>query len=253
MKKEFHILNGDALLQEFPKEILGEKIVMRECLIEGDLSGESLDVFFRNRARYIQQTYPAYLEEDYVEKTESELKKLLGIPNNSEINLWFEDDLFCQANLWFVLKILKDQEKNYSIHLLRPLDNNPYGFGRIDKAGLINLYQNRRGLNNLDLLAKLWGHYKKGNDEELIKLAEDLQTIYPFILEAVNAYVESKPKASYLGRPKETLKQLLQEGWGSDFGKLFEEFSKRESIYGYGDMQVKRMLLELNKKSINTV
>jgi len=34
-----------------------------------------------------------------------------------------------------------------------------------------------------------------------------------------------------------------------DFGPVFREFTKRESIYGYGDLQVKRLFDELLQES----
>ena len=37
-----HILNGDALLDRFPFGIEGEKIIMRECLIDGNIKGDNL-------------------------------------------------------------------------------------------------------------------------------------------------------------------------------------------------------------------
>ena len=36
LNKTFHILNGDALMEQFPSEISGDKIVLRECF--GDIS-----------------------------------------------------------------------------------------------------------------------------------------------------------------------------------------------------------------------
>jgi hypothetical protein len=45
---DYHILNGDALKGQFPSEIPGQLIVARECLVDGDVSGESLSEFFRN-------------------------------------------------------------------------------------------------------------------------------------------------------------------------------------------------------------
>jgi hypothetical protein len=54
----YHILNGDSLAGTFPNAKLpGEIIVARECLIEGDLHGDSLDEFLKTRASYIRMTY----------------------------------------------------------------------------------------------------------------------------------------------------------------------------------------------------
>ena len=48
MKKEYHILNGDALKELFPEDIKGTLIIARECLIEGNVDGDTFDSFFNN-------------------------------------------------------------------------------------------------------------------------------------------------------------------------------------------------------------
>jgi hypothetical protein len=35
----------------------------------------------------------------------------------------------------------------------------------------------------------------------------------------------------------------------NSFGEVFKEFNKRESIYGFGDLQVKRLFDEIKNKS----
>ena len=50
-----HILNGDSLLDKFPNELKGERIVARECLIEGDVSANNLSEFYKNRASFLFQ------------------------------------------------------------------------------------------------------------------------------------------------------------------------------------------------------
>jgi hypothetical protein len=47
--------------------------------------------------------------EDYLNKTVTEFEKLNHLPDHSEVCLWFENDLFCQANMWFVISILANQ------------------------------------------------------------------------------------------------------------------------------------------------
>ena len=41
------------------------------------------------------------MEVTTMKKTVPEFLKMQNIPENSEINLWFEDDLFCQVTFWF--------------------------------------------------------------------------------------------------------------------------------------------------------
>ena len=113
----YHILNGDALKEQFPKDIDGEVIVARECLVDGDVHGGSLEELFATRARYLSKHYKEVSEAYYYEHTVPEIKKITEIPAGSEVNLWFEDDLFCQVNFWFVLHTLMSHANNLTIYL----------------------------------------------------------------------------------------------------------------------------------------
>ncbi|MUP46057.1 DUF1835 domain-containing protein [Gramella sp. BOM4] len=122
-----HILNGDALKQGFPKRIPGELIIVRECLIEGDVSRRDLDGFFASRISWLGEAYNES-RENYKRRVKQEFKKILNLDKKSEINLWFEEDLFCQVNLWFVCYLLKliDAE---NVYLIKPESQDRYGFG----------------------------------------------------------------------------------------------------------------------------
>lgn len=101
MSHQCHILNGDTLKEQFPTSISDDLIVMRECLVDGDISGNTLDELFKSRAIFISENVPNCSKQDYFDKTVSEISKLLAISPGTEINLWFEEDLFCQVNFWF--------------------------------------------------------------------------------------------------------------------------------------------------------
>ena len=57
MSNPIHILNGDCLLEQFPEEIMGSRIVCRECLVDGDVQGSDLEEFFRIRAEFISNLH----------------------------------------------------------------------------------------------------------------------------------------------------------------------------------------------------
>ena len=73
MDDVFHVLPGDSVAGEFSKTGLeGEVIVCREALVEGDLSGETLAEFWKNRAHFLMLAHGAD-EIDYHEKVAAEL------------------------------------------------------------------------------------------------------------------------------------------------------------------------------------
>ena len=53
MNHVYHILNGDALLSQFPATIKGDKLVCRECFVEGPVSKSSLTSFLNERKNYL--------------------------------------------------------------------------------------------------------------------------------------------------------------------------------------------------------
>ena len=131
MRKQYHILNGDSLKEQFPENIQGEFVVTRECLVDGNVKERDLAELYHSRAKFISENYAGYKVKDYYEKTVPEFQKIQNITEDSDINLWFEDDLFCQVNLWFVISLIYENHKNQPVFLIRPKTNNEYNFGGI--------------------------------------------------------------------------------------------------------------------------
>ncbi|WP_215225522.1 hypothetical protein [Echinicola shivajiensis] len=68
------------------------------------------------------------------------------------------------------------------------------------------------------------------------------------MIKVVDAEIARRPPNGGLGRPEQSMIGIMEELHTDEFSKLFREFSKRESIYGFGDLQV-RNLLEKVKNS----
>ena len=243
---QYHILNGDALKDQFPAKLQGTIIVARECLIVGNLQGDDLAQFFENRAEFIHQSYPEHSVASYYKNVATEFQAILDIPDDADINLWFEDDLFCQTNLWFVISLLSRSDKKQSIYLVRPKTHSKYGFGKYDEDGLSQLYNNRIRLTDMEKIAMLWSAYKEGNNEQFIDLAQGFKKQYPFITTSAEAHLARMPNEHSLGLPKETLVEIMKELDTTDFALIFQEFNERLPIYGFGDSQVFHLLKELN-------
>lgn len=251
MPKTFHILNGDALLDFFPENILsGEIIVARECLVDGPVTGETLDEFWQTRAGFIAAEY----DEDsalYFHDVVTEFDKIKLIPEGSEVNLWFEEDLFCQVNLWFCVSLLIGIADTLKINMVKPLlkDGQPdwRGFGALDRDGLAAAYQHRSRLSTseIELLANLWKAYKNQNRSDLNELGNVKVANFPFLREVVQAHLDRFSEDNQSGRPEMTLKAIMEQKKTHDFKTIFQEFSAREGIYGFGDWQVEAILKKL--------
>ena len=216
--------------------------------MDGNVKGKDLDEFFASRAKFICQNYGG-TEQDYYEKVVPEFQKIKSINDDSDINLWFEDDLFCQVNFWFVVHHLNKEIRSNTVFLIRPESHNQYGFGGLNNAELISIYKNRSALMELNKIASLWESYQNDDTEKLISTARELECVYPFILRASEAHVERKTTNENVGRPIQSLITIMKELETEEFAPIFREFNKRESIYGFGDLQVKRLLDEIINNS----
>ena len=251
MISQYHILNGDALKDQFPTDLSGEIIVLRECLVDGSVEGDTLEELLATRATFISQYYEGITEEKYYEKILPEFQKILNIPPLSEVTLWFEEDLFCQVNFWFTIHFLQHflqhRIPNISIYLVKPNPPNQYSFGYLSQEELVGLYHQRQLLRKKETLASLWPYYQKNKTAELLKVAETLSTDYPFLIPAVNAHLNRIPKEGTIGYPSEVLLQIMEEIGTKDFDVVFRLFNKRAAIYGFGDLQVRRLWKKIIK------
>ena len=240
----FHILNGDSLAYSFPDtKINGDIIVFREALMDGDLSGENLHDFWQSRTKYHETTKSQY-HSDVVK----EFEKILNAPDNSEFNLWFEYDLFCQVNMWFVISLINSltiKKKVYAVYTSY-LDKTSKqfwnGFGQADSNGLIICFADRSFLNNGDLQfgENLWAADKSEDLKELVPLAKKPSSAFPYLQEVIKAHIDRFPKDGAIGRPESVLEDIIKN-ISTDFNKVCTEFWNRESIYGFGDTQLKNL------------
>ena len=116
---------------------------------------------------------------------------------------------------------------------------------------LMSVYENRLLLTEVDKLDRLWGYYQNEDTVKLLETAKDLETTYPFILPAVEAHIERISTEGNLGRPIESLIEIMKDLETDQFAPIFKEFCERESIYGFGDLQVKELLNDLLKGNNN--
>lgn len=240
----YNILNGDALAYSFPDaKIGGDIIVMREALIDGDLSGNNLRDFWRARATYLGLT-----EAEYHDKVVTEFEKIMNAPDDSEFNLWFEYDLFCQANMWFVLSSINSlsiKKKVYAVYTSYVDRTNKHfwnGFGPANSDQLQVCYADRLLLSDADVQVghELWTAYKNNNFEELLHLAKDRTSAFPYLQEVVKAHIDRFPGDGTNGRPEKVIEDITKN-ISTDFHEVFKEFWSRESIYGFGDTQLKHL------------
>jgi hypothetical protein len=220
---KFHILNGDALAADF--DIDGEKIICRECLIDGETNANSSDEFWKIRADFIEKHYG---ENDYIDKTVREFEKLQNFSAGDEVNLWFGNELFCQANLWFCLSLA--EKSNAEIYRVFP-DSTDWNCKFDD---LQTCFNNRVKLRKEDLQLglKLWQAYQISDYAQLADLSKTNSPAFIRLQEVCEAEIEKHIKP----------RKILSEIKATEFDEIFKQFSRQAGVYGFGDSGVKRIL-----------
>lgn len=240
----YHILTGDSLARNFPDaKIQGEIIVSREALIEGDLSGDNLLDFWQSRARFLGIDL-----DEYRKNVIHEYEKLAGAPDDSEFNLWFEYDLFCQVNMWFTISFINDLSINkkifavYTSHLDESDKKFWNGFGSATPGDLRLCFEKRIELNSdeIQLAVDLWQSYKQCDLQSLNQLSLKQSAAFPQIKKVISAHIDRFPANGEKGRPERVMEDIIKNV-SRDFNKVCPEFWKRESIYGFGDVQLKHL------------
>lgn len=240
--KEYHILNGDGLKNQLQK-LNVEKIILRECLVEGNPQGSTLGEVFTSRASFFEKNYAVGVEE-FQQEIVNEISKITAIESGSKVYLWFENDLFCQVNLWFATHILHELKKEISLFLVSPIKDSWMGFGMLSYDELIRSLENKKELSQQDQihLTQLWKAYQSSDWGQLRSNAKDLSLTIDHIEEVVEAHIERFPTDKKYGRPEESLRKIIKELGDPSFPKVFKAFCEKEGIYGFGDLQVKRIM-----------
>lgn len=235
----YHVLPGDAYIDTFRKSgIGGEIVVCRECLVEGDLGGETLEDLWSTRENYLSSAYPDN-ENNYRHNVATELEKITRVGDGDEINLWFENELFCSANMWFCLDLLKDTRAAvYRVKAVDPDSEDPWeGFGNLGPDEFRDRFVSRERFSKaeMELGSDLWQAFRLRDNEQLQALGKAESRCFPELDEVCRAARELETM------PADILNEIKGEGH-DEFAEIFLEFKKRGGVYGFGDSQVRRIL-----------
>ncbi len=250
---QHHILNGDALKTQFPiDQIGGHLIICRECLIDGNIKGDSLMEFWDNRADFIHQAYGKKAGLRYNDAVLPQFQKILLLAPNEVVNLWFGDDLFCQMNLCFIIYLLDIIGHRDNIYLVKAQRDNWQEFGGMSAEELVTAYESRQAMtaSEFQLMLACWEAFQKNDLAQLQTLATTQTTNFPLLQKVLQAHIDRFPIDGQLGKPQQQLIAIQQQLQTDDFGAIFQQFTQEAGIYGFGDSQVKAMWEGLNQVEI---
>jgi hypothetical protein len=235
----YHVLPGDAQVEEFRKTGLeGKLIVFREALITGPIDAADVDEFWEKRAHFILSEYGEDVIE-YQEKVADEILRLADVEEGDEVDLWFEFELFCGVNLWFCLDQLKGSGASiYRVSPVNPSPDNVWdGFGQHTADDLRASFETRVELTEEDIEtgAALWAAFRDRDLDCLRELGEYRSPAFPFLKEVCDAASDLETK------PASIVREIVASGkHGID--EVFPEFRRRAGVYGFGDLQVEKLL-----------
>jgi Domain of unknown function (DUF1835) len=255
-----HILNGDSTLQGFEQTGLeGDIMVWHEVLSEGPLEENiSSAHFWRNREEWVIKTFNETAE-NYQHKMLTQLTRLSE--QYDEINLWFEFDLHCQANLLGVMAYL-EQKTDLSapaVYRICPGDfpgkADFRGMGELDGDELEYLYDNiRLQISDIDfeIALKAWNVYVSKNAQLLSEylLGTDFWGSLHFLKQALEAQLKRlSVNEKGLNYIEQKLFDIYNEGINTKTG-IYSTFWNTEKIYGMSDADIDIYLRRLQEKSL---
>ncbi len=239
-----HVLNGDSLVRQLPVEI-SPYIVARECFIEGPVANTVEDDFWADRKSYLQDL-TIQNKIDYNIDVKAEFEKIKSISESAEICLWFEYDLFCQINMWFVINYILRHLPPIKVSWAKPDHHNWSGFGMMSQSSLKKSFNERIVLssNDLDSFAIFWSYYQSSK-LELIKKSKLLNNPkFPKLKSTVEALLDLHPVFGD-NRVVTILKKIKSDFPNAPFATIFQLFSIEAGIYGLGDVQVLKILNDI--------
>lgn len=247
-----HIHNGDSAAGTARKaDIPGKHLPWREALVCGPApTGLSAEDFIKLRAQHLAAAYGANRDQ-CEQELQAQEETLAQFADHEEVVLWFEDDLFCQVQLLYLLDWFAQRDLGDTKLSLICIEEFPgvvgfRGLGQLSEEQLLSLFPQRQEVSaaQLQIGSKAWRAYSSPDPAELISLINSDLSAIPFLKRALIKHIQRFPSTTNgLGRVENATLDLITKGYGN-FRSLFPAFARRESEYGFGDAQ---LYLELRR------
>lgn len=249
-KQTLHITNGTSLTNYLEKENYeGEILTWHEMLCEGPTEKEiDTPSFFKKRKAFLESVYKVEYDEL---KIKSEIDKLNTINDYQEVILWFEYDLFCHINLIAVISLLKQKQVRIPIFLVCSgrVDNEKglKGLPELTSKQLTTHYQNKIELTIDDIATaqKAWRIYCE-DDHNLLKELITRPSNFEYLSICLKAHLKRFPDTrSGLSTLEYNILILIKEHAIKSCRHLAGYVLHYQGYYGFGDLQIIRLIEEL--------
>jgi hypothetical protein len=233
MSSMLHIVNGDATATRLePLALPGDVVVWRDILVEGPVAaGLSIDALAAWRAPWLARRF-GIAEDAYVAAGAAHAEGLARAARGDEIVLWFEQDLFCAANVSFLAAWLERARPAARVSLIFPEE----ALGASEPATLHDLFPQRRPFDRADEAAAWWRGFCASDPRDVGATSSSL----PFFDRARSLHLARLPSVTTgLGAVEATILDSLDAN-AETFAALFRAaaLDARMRGLGMGDVQL---------------
>ena len=250
--KTLNIKNGDSLNDRLLNlDIEGDFAVWREMLCEGKTTYTIGDSSFIDiRSSFLEVDYDIK-DNNYRDKFISQLEIIKNWNAYDEIILWFEYDLFCHINMMACISYLTQVGCKKPLYLVCSGrvtgEKDLKGISELTDQQLQDHYQNKIKLTRNDQLLsdQIWRLYCSDDHLNLQpKLAKDSSFIY--LSNCISAHKKRFPEEqSGLNTLELHILKLIKKHQITSERQLCGYVLTYQGYYGYGDMQVSKMIKRL--------
>jgi hypothetical protein len=237
MPPVLHFLNGDStLITARQADLPGTLVAFRETLVTGPIVPSD---WIETRARFLSDRHEQNLlrmRNDLISQEET----IARAADADEVVLWFEHDLFCLANLLYLLTRLEGHR-----HVTLVWSEKPLGLMRADE--LHALFERRTiVIRRMFAIAHgAWEAYASPDPLGINRFLEKEESEFPFLREGFALHAARFPSLrNGLGILENRALELIGNGL-TDFLAIFSRLSETVPKSGFGDGQVLDMLWHL--------
>lgn len=245
-----HITNGGRLTKNLVElDISGEILTWDEMLCEGPTI-EIIDskAFLKQRKAFFSSEYGLEFDD---EKYYADINKLNTPENYTEIVLWFEQDLFCYINLIAVISLLQEKKITLPLYLVTSGKDNGHApfkiLNELSQTQLLKHYDKKIALTaaDIDIAVTLWKTYC-GKDHNLLKLYIKKSSSFLYLSNCLKAHLERFPETkSGLSVLELNILKIIKDSDIKSKHHLLGYILNYQGFYGFGDIQINRLIEEL--------
>jgi hypothetical protein len=246
-----HITNGNALTDYLRELNFTEDILTwQEMLCEGPtIPAIDSEAFFEIRSKFLKTHYNIEVNTN---ELKSELSKLDDAEKYTEINLWFEYDLFCHINLIGLINLLHQKEINKPLFLICSGrvegEKNLKGLGELKPDQIKAHYRDKVLLTkeDIELCIALWRTYC-GTDHNILKPYIVTKSSFKYMTNCLKAHLKRFPhQKSGLSVLEDNILRLVRDNDIKSKHHLLGYSLNYQGYYGFGDTQMKRIIDKLS-------